>query len=99
MMKTKENDMTDFNSALEFIHFSADQDQLQTIMEAVKRRREKLAMLAKHTLRVGQDVKFTSKGMQYAGRVMSIRVKKATVEITSPMRGIYVVPLSMLQAA
>ena len=97
MIKTKENDMTDFNSVLAFVTLDADQTQLQNIIEAVNFRREKLARVAKSTLKVGQDVKFTSRGVNYAGKILSVRVKKATVQCTGV--GLFAVPLSMLQAA
>ena len=99
MIKTKENDMTDFNSVLAFVTLDADQTQLQNIIEAVNFRREKLARVAKNTLKVGQDVKFTSRGVNYAGKILSVRVKKATVQCTAPTSALFAVPLSMLQAA
>jgi hypothetical protein len=91
--------MTDFNTVIAFVALEANQEQLQSIIEAIKLRREKLAHVAKFTLKSGQEVKFSDRGTQYAGKILSVRVKKATVEITSPVKGIYVVPLNMLKAA
>ena len=98
-MKTKENQMTDFNTVLAFVTLDANSDQISNLVEAIKFRREKLAKQAKYTLKAGQDVKFTNRGVNYTGKIMSVRVKKATVQVTSPVQALYTVPLSIMKAA
>ena len=99
MIKTKEKHMTDFNTVLAFVTLDADHDQINALIASIKFRREKLAKQAKYTLKAGQDVKFTSRGIDYTGKIMSVRVKKATVQVTTPVSATYVVPFSMLKAA
>jgi len=91
--------MTDFKTVLAFVTLDADHDQINNLLEAIKFRREKLAKVAKYSLKPGQDVRFTNRGVDYLGKIMNIRVKKATVQVTSPVNNTYMVPLSMLKAA
>jgi len=78
----------------------------------MKLRREKLSKTVKRSIKEGQKVTFSHKGTDYAGVVMSVKIKKATVECTIPnshsydtkMRRVpstirYDVPLNMLKAA
>jgi hypothetical protein len=114
MMKThtKEHTMTDFNLVLSFVALDATYDQLVSLSEMMKLRREKLAKTVKRSIKEGQNVTFNHKGIDYAGVVMSVKIKKATVECTIPnshsydtkMRRVpstirYDVPLNMLKAA
>ena len=109
---TKEHTMTDFNLALSFVTAYASYDQLVAISQAMKYRRESLAKTVKRSIKEGQKVTFSHKGTDYAGVVMSVKIKKATVECTIPnshsydtkMRRVpstirYDVPLNMLKAA
>ena len=86
-------------NVLSFVALEANAQELDAIIEAIRRRREVLAKVAKQTLNPGQSVVFASRGVQYKGKILSIRVKKATVQCTSPYTANYVVPLNMLQAA
>ncbi|CAB5221530.1 hypothetical protein UFOVP247_188 [uncultured Caudovirales phage] len=86
-------------NVLSFVTTEATAQDLDAIVEAIRFRREKLDKVAKYTLKSGQNVKFTARGVQYEGKILSIRVKKATVQCTSPLVANYVVPLNMLQAA
>jgi hypothetical protein len=109
---TKEHTMTDFNLVLSFVALDATYDQLVSLSEAMKLRREKLSKTVKRSIREGQNVTFSHKGIDYAGVVLSIKIKKATVECTIPDSWAYTskmqrvpattqynVPLNMLKAA
>lgn len=105
--------MDNLKSALAFIMSEADNDSLNSIVEAVRFRREKLMRLNRYALAVGSAVKFTHKGTEYRGTVKAIRIKKAVVECAIPnaigaydskLRPVsptvsYTVPLNMLEAA
>ena len=112
MVDRKELNMSTLSNALAFI-ISADNDELNEILSAVKFRREQLARVNRYALTVGAAVKFSHKGTEYRGTVKSVRVKKAVVECAIPnaiaaydskMNRVpatvsYTVPLSMLEAA
>ncbi len=100
--------MTDFNLVLSFVALDATYDQLVSLSEAMKLRREKLAKTVKRFIREGQKVTFSHNGRDYAGVVLSIKIKKATVEcnwaytsngLRVPVTTQYNVPLNMLKAA
>ena len=86
-------------NVLSFVAHEANAQELDAIIEAIRRRRATLAKVAKHTLKSGQSVVFVSRGVEYKGKILAVRVKKATVQCTSPFTANYVVPLNMLQAA
>jgi len=103
--------MTDIHSTLKFISLDATVDDLERVVAAIKYRRTELARKAKYMLGVGQNVKFSSRGVTYQGVIKSMKVKKAVVECNVPgvaydskMRRVpntisYNVPLDMLEAA
>ena len=104
--------MTNFKDVLSFVTADASHDQLVAISEAMKFRRETLAKTVKRSIKEGQKVTFSAKGRDFAGVVISVKIKKATVECTMPdyisydskMRRVpstilYNVPLNMLKAA
>ena len=104
--------MTNFKDVLSFVTADASYDQLVAISQAMKFRRESLAKTVKRSIKEGQNVTFNHKGVEYAGVVLSVKIKKATVECTIPnshsydikMRRVpstirYDVPLNMLKAA
>jgi len=104
--------MTNLKDVLSFVTADASYDQLVAISKAMKLRREKLAKTAKPFIKEGQNVTFIYKGVNYAGVVMSVKIKKATVECTIPDSWAYTskmqrvpattrydVPFNMLKAA
>lgn len=104
--------MTTFKDVLSFVTIEASYDQLVAISEAMKFRRERISNTVKNTIRAGQNVTFSHKGIDYAGVVKAIKIKKATVECIDPnahgynnkMQRVpsimsYVVPLNMLKVA
>jgi hypothetical protein len=96
----KETDMNkDLAQALSYILLEASNDELVQVYEAIQSRRQTLARSVKRSLQAGMKVKFTDLGTQYEGVLKSIKIKKAVVEITSPFKATYRVPLNMLEAA
>ena len=73
-------------------------EQLNSITDAVRFARARLADQTKRTLRVGSQVKFTSNrnGSVYKGTLESIKIKNA---IVATQMGRYRVPMNMLEAA
>jgi phage-related tail protein len=70
-------------------------NQLQSIVDAVKFARSNLARTTKVSLRLGDTVKFTSSktGMSYTGTVDKIAIKYVTVRTSG---GLWRVPANML---
>ena len=91
--------MVDIHSVLKFVSLDASNEDLVKLVAAIKYRREDLSRRAKYSLKAGQAVTFSSRGVTYQGVVKSIKVKKATVHCTVPVKGFYNVPLDMLVAA
>lgn len=73
-------------------------DELSSIIDAVKFARAQLTQRAKFTLKVGGKVRFTSQktGMTYVGSVEKIALKFATVNTGT---GRWKVPMNMLETA
>jgi len=84
------------NSAIMFGDFN--NDQLNSIISAIKYRRSQMAKQAKHTFRVGSKVKFYSdkRGQTYVGTVEKMAIKFATINTGM---GLWKVPANMLEAA
>jgi small-conductance mechanosensitive channel len=70
-------------------------DQLSSVIDAVKFARGRLAQTTKWSLKIGDSVNFTSSktGMNYTGLVMKIAIKYVTVKTVS---GLWRVPANML---
>jgi small-conductance mechanosensitive channel len=70
-------------------------DQLVSIIDAVKFARSQLTQTIKYSLRVGDNVNFTSSktGQNYTGVVMKVAIKYVTVKTVS---GLWRVPANML---
>ena len=70
-------------------------DQLSSIIDAVKFARGRLSQLTKFSLKVTDTVSFTSTktGMRYTGTVTKIAIKYVTVKTVS---GLWRVPANML---
>lgn len=71
-------------------------DQLSSIIDAVKFARARLMEKNKRSMFLGDTVKFTStkNGMQYTGTVQKIAIKYVTV---STAKGLWRVPANMLE--
>ena len=83
----------DINTAL--VTGSFTNDQLSSVIDAVKFARSRLANVTKWSLKVGSEVKFTSSksGITMQGRVTKIAIKYVTV---STAQGLWRVPANML---
>jgi hypothetical protein len=80
----------------EIMYGTFTNDQLNSIVDAVKVARTNLARQTKRSITLGSKVKFTSNrnGMTYTGTVDKIKVKFVLV---STPQGRYNVPASMLE--
>lgn len=89
------NSIQDINSAIIAGRFT--NDQLTSIIDAVKFARAQLVQQTKRSLTLGSQVKFTSNktGITMQGTVQKIAIKFVTV---STARGLWRVPASMLTA-
>lgn len=87
----------EINSAIMFGDFT--NDELNSIMDAVKFARAGLAKQAKREFTVGSVVKFRSTrlGTTVQGTVTKVAIKYITVR--DPVRGLWKVPANMLEAA
>ena len=70
-------------------------DQLSSIIDAVKFARSRLGQQTKWSLRIGDNVNFTSSksGMNHTGAVVKIAIKFVTVQT---VKGLWKVPANML---
>ena len=84
------------NSAIMFGDFT--NDELNSIISAIKFRRSQLTKEAKRSFMLGDSVKFTSNrnGVTYTGTVNKIKVKYILVRTSA---GLFNVPANMLEAA
>lgn len=82
----------------EIIQGTFTNDELNTIIDAVKFARSRIATQMKFTLRAGADVKFTSSktGQVVQGKITKVAQKYATV---STSQGMWKVPMNMLETA
>jgi hypothetical protein len=85
--------VSQINSAI--IQGTFTNDQLNSILDAVKFARSRLAQQIKFTVRAGAEVKFTSSknGVTYTGTVEKMAIKFATVKTA---QGRWKVPANML---
>lgn len=85
----------DINSAIMFGNFT--NDELTSVIDAVKFARTQLTQQNKRSLRVGSNVRFvsTKTGMTLQGTVNKIAIKYITV---STPQGLWRVPANMLEA-
>lgn len=81
------------NSAI--IQGNLTNDELTTVIEAVKYARSRLQKQVKNALMIGDDVNFTSSktGLNYTGVVTKIAIKYVTVKTVN---GLWRVPANML---
>ena len=88
--------VSQINTAL--IQGSFTNDELSSVIDAVKFARARLTQQAKFSLKVGDGVQFTSSknGMTYTGTVQKIAIKFVTVKTNM---GLWRVPANMLTKA
>jgi hypothetical protein len=88
--------ITQVNHAI--LHGDFTNDELSSILDAVKFRRSVIAQANKRTFTIGSKVKFTSNrnGMTYNGTVRKIAIKFITVDTGSVL---FRVPANMLESA
>jgi hypothetical protein len=86
-------DIKQINQAIMFSDLS--NDELTSVIDAVKWKRATIAKLTKASLRVGDNVNFTSTktGINMTGVVMKIAIKYVTVKT---VQGAWRVPANML---
>lgn len=71
----------DLNKAIVFVQFSATNEDLNQIIEAVKYRRAQLARRNTATLRVGATVSFVGRnGATVQGTVQKVMIKNVSVK-------------------
>ena len=89
-------DIKQINSAIMFGTLS--NDELNSIIDAVKFRRASMQRQARYTLQLGSQVAFTSTktGQRVQGSITKVAQKYATV---STGQGLWKVPMNMLEAA
>jgi len=85
----------DVNSSIMFGDFT--NDQLNSIIAAIKYRRAQITKQNKMVLMPGDSVKFTSSrnGLTYIGTVRKVKIKFVLVSTNA---GVYNVPANMLEA-
>ena len=89
-------DIKQVNSAIMFGDFT--NEQLGSIIDAVKYRRAQLTQQNKRAFQLGDTVKFTSNrnGLTYVGTVNKVKIKFVLVKTNA---GLFNVPANMLEAA
>ncbi len=89
-------DIKQVNSAIMFGDFT--NDELNSIIDAIKFKRASMQKTARYTLTVGTKVQFTSTKTRQTvqGTISKVALKYATV---STDRGLWKVPMNMLEAA
>lgn len=90
------NTIADINQAIMFGNFS--NEQLSSVLDAVKFARAQLSKVNKRQFTVGSPVKFTSNrnGRTYTGTVEKVKIKYVLV---ATQMGRFNVPAAMLEAA
>lgn len=86
--------ITELNQSIMFGEFT--NDQLNSLMMAIKFNRARLGKQNKYAFSPGDTVRFDSRGKRYVGIVKRILVKNIVVQTSL---GTYKVPANMLEAA
>jgi len=86
--------ITELNQAIMFGEFT--NDQLNSLMMAIKFNRARLGKQNKYAFSPGDTVRFDSRGKRYVGIVKRILVKNIIIQTSI---GTYRVPANMLEAA
>ena len=86
----------EINSAIMFGNLT--NDELSTVIDAVKFARAQLAQQKKRSFSIGDSVKFTSNrnGLTHVGTVRKVKIKYILVNTPG---GLFNVPANMLEAA
>ena len=89
-------DVKDINSAIMFGNLT--NDELSTVIDAVKFARTQLTKQKTRAFSIGDRVKFTSNrnGLTYVGNVRKVKIKFVLVNTPG---GLFNVPANMLEAA
>ena len=89
-------DIKEINSAIMFGNLS--NDELNSVIDAVKYARAQMTKQKTRSFRVGDTVKFTSNrnGITYTGTVNKVKIKNILVKTGSSL---FNVPANMLEAA
>lgn len=83
------------NEAIMFGNFT--NDQLNSVVAALKYARAQRAKQQARALRAGDAVRFSSRGNTFFGTIERVKLKNAFVRVGNASR--YNVPLNMLEAA
>lgn len=86
--------INEVNSAI--MHGNFSNEQLNSIAAAVKYRRSELVRQQARVLRIGDAVRFASRGNVFFGTIERMKIKNALVRVGTGSR--YSVPMSMLEA-
>lgn len=85
--------MTKFETLSHFVLTQASNDELNSLNEYIKMRRQQLTKAVVRSVVKGDKVTFTSRGRVYNGTVMDVKIKNLVVET---QYGRYRVPASMV---
>ena len=86
--------MTKFENLTHFVLTQASNEELNTLVEYIKMRRQQLTKAVVRSVVNGDKVTFTSRGRVYNGTVMDVKIKNLVVET---QYGRYRVPASMVK--
>ena len=87
--------MTKFENISHFVLTQANNEELNTIVEYIKMRRQQITKQNVRTISKGAKVTFTGRdGTVYSGTVMDVKIKNLVVET---QLGRYRVPASMVK--
>ena len=86
--------MTKFETLSHFVLTQASNDELNTLNEYIKMRRQQITKANVRSIVKGDKVTFTSRGTVYSGTVMDVKIKNLIVDT---QLGRYRVPASMVE--
>ncbi len=86
--------MTKFETLTHFVLTQASNDELNTLNEYIKMRRQQITKSVVRSVVKGDKVTFTSRNRVYNGTVMDVKIKNLVVET---QYGRYRVPASMVK--
>lgn len=86
--------MTKFETLSHFVLTQASNEELNSLNEYIKMRRQQLTKAVVRSVVKGDKVTFTSRGTVYNGTVMDVKIKNLIVQT---QLGRYRVPASMVQ--
>ncbi len=86
--------MNKFETLSHFVLTQADNEELNTLVEYIKMRRQQITKSTVRSVTKGDKVTFTSRGTVYNGTVVDVKIKNLIVET---QLGRYRVPASMVK--